>query len=153
MARCSRCGGAGGKGRPALCGGCYDGAMRDQAEAPSTLEHVMQNPAVQRLFDRGMVLLNDKIDQVTGKVVGRIDSYAQLAMQMAQAKQAAETAAPKSSPREILHFGPDEQLTVDAIKQRKRALASMVHPDKNGSTEAMQAINEAADLLTKEVVK
>jgi hypothetical protein len=58
---------------------------------------------------------------------------------------------PKADPvalaRAILHFGPQEPLTKEKIKERQRLLAAAVHPDKGGDTSAMQRINQAADVL------
>lgn len=54
---------------------------------------------------------------------------------------------PRENPRDVLHFGPTEVLTAKGVKDRKRALASMIHPDHGGSTEAMARINAAADAL------
>jgi hypothetical protein len=50
--------------------------------------------------------------------------------------------------RTTLGFEPDEKLTVDQVKERKRALARVYHPDLgNGSVKQMQRVNAAADLL------
>jgi hypothetical protein len=50
--------------------------------------------------------------------------------------------------RQVLNFEPNEALTAEAINKRRRELARVYHPDRpNGSKEAMQRINEAADDL------
>ena len=49
-----------------------------------------------------------------------------------------------------MHFGPAEALTRDRITKQRRVLASLCHPDKGGSTEAMAKLNQAADLLLAE---
>ena len=58
---------------------------------------------------------------------------------------------PKADPvqvaRALLHFGPDEPLTREKIKERQRVVATLCHPDRGGSTEAMQWVNQAADIL------
>jgi hypothetical protein len=47
-------------------------------------------------------------------------------------------------------FEPGEQLTAERVKARKRELASLCHPDKQGgSVRAMKRVNEAADTLLK----
>jgi len=47
-------------------------------------------------------------------------------------------------------FEPGEQLTAERVKARKRELASLCHPDKQGgSISAMKRVNEAADALLK----
>jgi hypothetical protein len=54
---------------------------------------------------------------------------------------------PDQIARRVLHFGPAEQLNKARVTARRRELARFCHPDRGGSTEAMQAINKAADLL------
>lgn len=57
----------------------------------------------------------------------------------------------KENPRDVLGFSPDEPLDPNKIKQRKRALAALFHPDKGGSQKAMQRVNDAADALLAEI--
>jgi hypothetical protein len=53
-------------------------------------------------------------------------------------------------PRVVLGFEPQEKLTEARVKARKRDLASLFHPDKEGgSMAAMKRVNEAADNLLK----
>ena len=52
--------------------------------------------------------------------------------------------------RMVMHFGPAEPLSKDKISKQRRSLAAICHPDKGGSTEAMQRLNRAADLLLAE---
>lgn len=54
-------------------------------------------------------------------------------------------------PRLVLGFPPSSQPTEPEIRQRRRQLAAIVHPDKGGSTEAVQRINVAADRLLEEL--
>jgi len=49
--------------------------------------------------------------------------------------------------RATLHFGPQETLNTTQIKKRRRDLAALCHPDRGGSTQAMQSINDAANIL------
>ena len=52
--------------------------------------------------------------------------------------------------RAVMGFTKDHVLTADVIKTRYRELARQHHPDREGgSTEKMQKINAAADLLSK----
>jgi len=147
--KCSICQTRGATGNPAICGICYEEQLFVEAE-DSTVNQLLDHPAVQGLMDKGFQVFNKGVD----RIIGRVDGYAKLAMQMVQNQQTQQAQAPQpvqQSPREVLHFGPDEALTIEKIKTRKRDLASLCHPDKNGSVEAMQKINEAADLLLKEV--
>ena len=51
-------------------------------------------------------------------------------------------------PRQILCFPPDIPLSRDQVKERRKQLAALVHPDKPlGSEAAMKRINLAADAL------
>jgi hypothetical protein len=53
-------------------------------------------------------------------------------------------------PRVVLGFEPGETLTAARVKERKRQLAALFHPDKaGGSISAMKRVNEAADALLK----
>lgn len=55
---------------------------------------------------------------------------------------------PKEDPRMILGFGPTVKLTEELIRERRKALAALYHPDhQNGSQEAMMRVNQAADAL------
>jgi hypothetical protein len=54
-------------------------------------------------------------------------------------------------PRQILHFSPDQALTVDQVRKRQRQLARLAHPDLGGSKEAMLRINDAADRLISQL--
>lgn len=51
--------------------------------------------------------------------------------------------------RAVLGFTKDHILTVAIVKTRHRELARRHHPDAGGSTEKMQKINGAADLLVQ----
>ncbi len=54
-------------------------------------------------------------------------------------------------PRLVLHFGPNDPVTKQEIEKRRRELARLCHPDRGGSTDAMQRINQAADALLAQV--
>lgn len=56
--------------------------------------------------------------------------------------------------REVMGFSEDTELTAELISKRRKALAKIYHPDvpdAQGSPEAMQRINEAADELLGEL--
>jgi hypothetical protein len=55
---------------------------------------------------------------------------------------------PADDPRLVLGFEPGDKLTAEIIKERKKALAALFHPDRpGGSLTAMKRVNEAADKL------
>ena len=53
----------------------------------------------------------------------------------------------REDPRVVLGIPPSQPLTAAVIKQRRKALAAIYHPDRGGSDAAMQRINQAADAL------
>ena len=54
--------------------------------------------------------------------------------------------------RTILGFGANEPLTEEKVKERKKALAQVFHPDlTRGNPEGMARVNAAADLLLSEL--
>ena len=112
-------------------------------------------------------LLNALLDQPIAKIlIGKIDNtlnqvgaaakrvsegnYSDLQDLLNKAgKPKVQYQAPpvQEDPRVILGFGPEQKLTIQIVKDRKRKLAEMYHPDKGGSPEAMQRVNVAADVL------
>lgn len=54
-------------------------------------------------------------------------------------------------PRDVLGFAPDLVLTRELVKDRQRAMAALVHPDRGGSTRAMQRVNDAARRLLETI--
>lgn len=79
----------------------------------------------------------------------------QLKQHKAQAGRQRPQPAPQQDPkiaeriaaRQTMGFQPSDQLTEEAIKDRKKLLARKHHPDRGGSVERMSAINAAADVL------
>lgn len=142
--KCTQCGASPARGNPALCGDCFVDDLR--AGANSVFDRFLD-----RALDRGAQALDKGVD----RVVGRIDAYAQrfIAAQTTPGTGAPGASQPKGpSPREIMHFGPDEPLTAQKIKDRKRQLAKICHPDTGTADPAgMAQINEAADALLKEI--
>lgn len=64
-----------------------------------------------------------------------------------------ERAQMRAAARRVLGFQAGDRLTVEAVKERKRALAKRHHPDRGGSVQAMAAINDAADVLLEELAE
>lgn len=65
-------------------------------------------------------------------------------------RTAPATKQPAEDPRFVLGFPPELKLTKEMVKDRKRQLAAVFHPDKpGGSVEAMKRVNTAADSLLK----
>lgn len=101
-------------------------------------------PQVQDLFSRAA----RAVDSI-GKAMDRAQTPRQKPQTPPKRRQNVRVRRPSKEQiaRKILHFADKEALTKDLIKKRQRDLASLCHPDKGGSTEAMQKINQAADIL------
>jgi hypothetical protein len=54
---------------------------------------------------------------------------------------------PEPDPRDVLGFAPGAKLTREIVKSRQRELAKIFHPDRQGSTAAMQRLNSATKKL------
>lgn len=74
-------------------------------------------------------------------------------LEAARARQTRRPPEPlkRENPRQVLGFGAADRLTIEIVKKRQREFAKIVHPDRGGSTEAMQRINCAAAELIKEL--
>lgn len=125
-----------GLGSPPLC--ARHERYRPQAE-PTAYNHIIdavfQQQPIQSLFNKVNGLLN--------KAGGFLDQINTLTNQQQ---------TPRIDPKivqacAVLGFNPSTPPTIDAIKERRKELALKYHPDKGGSQEQMQAINQAADFL------
>ena len=59
---------------------------------------------------------------------------------------------PKEDPRQVLGFGPQVKLTVEIVKERRKQLAKVFHPDlMGGDNTAMQRVNSAAEVLLRDL--
>lgn len=115
----------------------------DESPYEEALDALLENPRVQGLLGKFQNLL-DRAGEVVDKAArGEIEFK----------RKPAETPKPKVSARSVLHFGPNEVLTEEKIKKRKKELARMVHPDAGGAAEEMARINLAAELLLKSLKK
>lgn len=53
--------------------------------------------------------------------------------------------------RAILAFKPDERVTFEMVRQRRRDLAAVHHPDRGGNPQQMSDVNRAADAALAEL--
>lgn len=67
--------------------------------------------------------------------------------QARRAHEARQAALAKAKALATMRFPTGAKPTPEEIKDRKRELAKLYHPDRGGSTAAMAAINDAADVL------
>ncbi len=141
---------------------CFEHAYYDDDEegdfvvdptfVDDALDAVLENPRVKSVFNRAGAVF-EKFAQVLDRV-----SQQQSAPPPGKGPRPQSPPPrkppPKENPREVLGFGPNQLLTEQIVKDRKKALASIVHPDKpGGSVEAMARINAAADALLASLPK
>ena len=138
--RCSR----NGFGNPPLC---RAHAVQIQMDGTPSWFNILE------MADRAFSKSNNETVQQVRSIFG---DYLAGTVNSSNARQVpppeAPTAPPPApeDPRVILMFEPGEQLTAERVKARKRELASLCHPDKQGgSISAMKRVNEAADALLK----
>jgi hypothetical protein len=149
-----------GYGVPPLCDRHAEEVEEDDDEEKYSdlVEKVLENPQVQTLLDKASAVV-DRLGLVVEQVAKqRAEQLFERVKQGAQARAQRATQPPPRKDidlakvaRSILHFSPTESLTAEKIKDRRRELAKMCHPDKGGSTDQMQKINRAADILIKSV--
>lgn len=110
-----------------------------------------ENPRIRGVLDKAASVF-DKLAQVIDRASTRQNARPQSPPGSPpppprQKRPVSQETITPSAARTILGFAQTQPLTVESVKERKRALASMFHPDKGGSVEAMQRVNAAADVL------
>jgi len=115
------------------------------------LDRVLETPQARGLFEQ----MQDLIDRAGNAIDPAARPIRPPLQQRRTPPPPAQPAPPpRPDPRQIarlvMHFGPAEPLSKDKISKQRRSLAAICHPDKGGSTEAMQRLNRAADLLLAE---
>ena len=115
------------------------------------IDFVLDNPTVKKGVNKVNTLI-DKLGSVIDMAKSRVESGGMPVSPQTQYQQSQEQKAKLAmlQARMIMQFDMDEVLTVEKVKQRYKALALIVHPDRpNGSMAAMQKLNAANDLLMK----
>ena len=92
----------------------------------------------------------DRIGNVVGQVAasGRLPNDAPPPPRQAP-RQASRQAPPQEDPRVVLGFPTNAKLTAQAVKERHRQLAMLMHSDQGGNDESMRRLNLARDNLLK----
>ena len=102
------------------------------------------------------ILANPHVQQGVNKVNNILDKFSVIVDQASKGELPAfkpkPPAAPKTDPalaaRALMHFSATEPLTEAIIKDRRKHLARIAHPDTaGGSTDAMARINRATEIL------
>ena len=121
------------------------------------LSQVLEHPRAQQLLEDVLQRAETAVrDRFAGKVAecpprpSAADDGAR-AGRRRRASPPPPAAMDATAARVILGFSPTRALTERAIKERKRALALVYHPDHDGSDESMQRLNAAADVLLAEL--
>lgn len=129
-----------GYGNPPLCS---DHENIDENEMQDLVDAALEHPLGQKIVKKA----NSVLDALSG-FIEKLSKQ-----QLPNTPQPKTRVIIKRNPREILHFGPTESLTIEKIEKRKKELARLAHPDLGGSNEAMAQILEAAKLLVQETKK
>lgn len=137
--------------------------------SPLCQEHQEPSNIIDQVFARFLAqpAVQNRLDQLDGLIQnahGRVDDFlsGRTPMPEFRRRAAPTTEAPREAhrpppprpaprptedPRIVMGFGPKEPLTVEKIKTRKKALATLIHPDHGGDTTAMTRLNSAAAAL------
>lgn len=171
---------AAGRGNPPLCPRHEFGEEDEEAYfdedgdddiAAAVVDRIMDHPAAREVFGRVSSVI-DSFANVIDQMSGTVPPTPPFVRATPRAKPRpsapppppprARQAPPPPPPPRPVRKGPDPravlgipasaQLTRRLIKDRQRALAMKHHPDRGGSTEKMQRINEAAAELLKHAV-
>ena len=124
-------------------------------------DRVMAHPAAQRVVDHVFQRVDHTVSRVLDEQLRRLEATPR-ARPRRPPNQGPRGAAPPPPPpppspppasnpehdaRVVLGFAPSAPLSAAAVKARRRELAALFHPDRQGSTEAMRRVNAAADML------
>lgn len=142
-----------GKGIPPLCPKHFKQKAQEATGASwaTLLDVVMQQPKTKVIFEKVDGVL-EKANGLLAKVaVGDFSDLQDLLTKAGKQRVVYQPEVKEENPRVVLGFKVTDKLTASMIKDRRRELAKILHPDKGGSDEAMQRMNVAADKLLKEV--
>lgn len=133
-----------GEGDPPLC---------STHEAQGLLGQILANDQIKAALNRLTGSLEQAATNRASALFARLDGFlASLGAPKAAPDAPPPKAEPEEDPRVVLGFAADARLTPAMVKERKRELAKLFHPDKHGSAAAMQRVNAAADLLLKNLI-
>lgn len=121
-----------GYGSPPLCHLHDEDEIDDVQFGPDTLKSFMDS-------------VKEAIGQF-GQILGQVQGQPPLSPRAPRAPSQPQQPR-QEDPRVILGFPPDAKLTPEIVKQRRKDLANLFHPDHGGSVEAMRRVNMAADAL------
>jgi len=150
-----------GSGNPPLCEKHLEEILAEDDD--DMLGELLDHPTVRGAFDRVTSRVVRSLDQIAPFIdrltQGRPQSRAQSRPTAPRPRPGprprpeAPRTPPRAStprpedPRTILGFAPGARLDAAMIKNRRRELAQIFHPDHGGSPEAMKRVNLAVEAL------
>lgn len=158
--RGKRCGKKG-TGNPPLCSAHMDAldlepAFDEDDPLNMVMGRVIEHPGVQQVLNSFQGYLDTiawNLDRASRVVPPPPRQAPKNGQHTPPRRPAPPPPAPKPqnglSERIILGFGPHVVLTAALVKERRRELAKLYHPDRGGSHEALARVNDAADRLLK----
>ena len=123
--------------------------MRDP-QIDELLDHLLSHPNIRR----GIAKLTKSIDHL-GQVfdgLGQAKDPGNPTSKRANQSRPQPTPPHKENPRIVLGFGPQLRLTKEMIRERRKDLARLCHPDRGGSEVAMKRINQAVEMLLSKLI-
>lgn len=136
-----QCTGRGAKNRDGFCRPHWQVDIDpEDSQSNEIIDTLLQNPNVQRGVNKVNSLLDKFSDLIDRATKGDIPFFT-------KPPAPASKVPPEARARALLHFGPNEPLTEEIIKERRRVLARLAHPDLAGSSEEMVRINKATEIL------
>lgn len=147
-----------GSGNPPLCTRCLDDLEQEEIEEAG---YEVTDEGLQGAADR--IMDDPRVHNVLDKAAGFFDRFAQLIDGAVTRNGGSSPPRPSSRPppprptidrarqiaaaRSVLLFDSAEPLTEEKIRERRKKLALLVHPDMAGSHNQTVRINQAADIL------
>lgn len=128
-----------------------NGPVPGRADDPGLvlIEHLLGTPQARSLLDAAasaLASVGDFVERAGGTLDRRRDARDS---SPAAPSPTRERPTPISAARAVLHFAPDEPVTADAVRKRRKELARLCHSDLGGSDVAMRRVNQAAQILLR----
>lgn len=113
------------------------------------VDQILDHPKTQELFDKAGEFFDGFGEIIKQRVndLGNGKRVPPPPHTKTRARPRVKPQPPRPSPRTVLGFSETEPLTKKKVRERRRALAHILHPDKGGDQAAMQRINSAAESL------
>lgn len=141
-----QCTGRGAKSRDGFCHAHWQVDIDpEDTQTNEIIDTLLENPNIQRGVN--------KVNSLLDKFSNLIDRAAKGDIPFFNKAPPKAKVPPIAAARALLHFGATEPLTEALVKERRRNLARLAHPDVEGSSEEMIRINRATEILLASLVK